>query len=172
MSEKLAVGEARAERSAIQRHEGPSAPLRVEAVNRARDQFLAGARLAADENGKVAERTYLENPSTKRQHCCALAHDAEPRHRFSETLFFFSSLFVLSDRAEEAPDKLGLEIWPTAVQHFVHAREQRLTPQPQRRTVPIVGVGKHIAAAVAQLSHDGELRVVVPTESNEGDTFG
>ena len=171
MSEELAFREARAERSAIQRHEGPSAPLRVETVNRARVSFLAGAGLAADENGKVAKGTDLENPSTERQHCRALAHDAEPRHRFTEMLFLLSSPFVLPDRDEEAPAELCLEIRPTAVEHFVHAREQRPTLQPQRRTVPFVGVRQHSAAAVAQLSHDRELRVVVSAESDEGDAF-
>ena len=71
--------------------------------------------------------------------------------------------------ASEALPELDVEIRPTAVEHVVHAREQRATSQPNRRAVPVARVGDDVAAAVAQLSHDRELRLVPFAQSDEGD---
>ncbi len=171
MSEELAFREARAERSAIQRHEGPSTPLRVETVNaRAISSLPVPVSPLMRTGRSLSGLTFrIHRPSDS----IAALSPTMPNRAIASPRCCFSSRrrSFLLDRDEEATAELRLEIRPTAVEHFVHAREQRPTLQPQWRTVPFVGVHHHIAAAVAQLSHDREFRFVVSAESDESDAF-
>src|SRR5262249_42328390 len=150
-------------------YERPAAPFRIQTMNRARDELLAGSCLAADEDREVAERTHLEDPSAGREHHDALADDPEARHGRTDATDLFAPLFASLNGLRQAGSNLLDEIGPAAVDDVGRAGDQRTATDGERGTIPAVCVHQHLAASLEDPPHNSKLNIIECAESDERD---
>jgi hypothetical protein len=76
MPEQLALGEAGADRTAVEGHEGPIAALEIELVNGMRQEFLACSRLTRDQDRQITQSADPQHRAEDREDSLTFSHAA------------------------------------------------------------------------------------------------
>src|SRR5262249_48793738 len=84
MAEQLAFGQALRDRAAVDGDEGVVTAFLIERVDGAREDLLAGPRLALQEHGRVADLRGLVGALQHRVHALAGGHESQPREDLAE----------------------------------------------------------------------------------------
>src|SRR5262249_38216949 len=141
MAEKLALRESWAERCAVQGHERASLSFGIEVMDRARDEFLAGAGLTGDQRRQIAQGADPNDPLKERPCRGTLAHQTQRVHARPEGVFCPTFLGLPTEMLAEAALHACRKRRCAAVEERAGACQEASSTSADRPVIRTVGVG-------------------------------
>src|SRR5262245_616184 len=123
MAKQFTLGQTLTDRPPIKGDERAMAPLRIQPINRQRNQLLSGSRLSGDQDWKITELTRSGYPAIDGNHGLAFADHSQLLHLvLDHRLFFRRPTFRLQNLSDEILYLRGKTVL-SAVQAIQRARQ-------------------------------------------------